>query len=44
MHPPHHLPGSDQLLNCGGWWEPFAIEAAVVVGGVVDAFDAGSGL
>ena len=39
MHPSQYLPCGHQLLNCGGWWEPFSIEAAVLVGYLVDAFD-----
>jgi hypothetical protein len=38
-NPPQHVPRSYQLLNCGGWWKPFAIEAAVVVRCLIDALD-----
>src|SRR5665811_987246 len=40
MHPSQYLPCGHQLLNGGGWWEPFSIEAALVVRRLVDAFHA----
>jgi hypothetical protein len=39
---PQHSPSGQQFLNGGGWWEPLSIKTAIVVGGVVDAFDAGT--
>ena len=42
MHSTQYLPCAHQLLNGGGWWEPFSIEAAVVVRRLVDAFHAGN--
>jgi hypothetical protein len=42
VHFSQDFPRRYQLLNGGGWWDSFSVKAAVVVGRLVDAFNAGN--